>query len=809
MMFFENRFTLRAEYVLRGAHECAARMGHGYVGSEHLLLGLLKEKDSRAAKILSGEGVTESIVREKICERTGVGSAAEKTAQGLTPCARSIVGTALDDARQKGAPFIGTEHLLVGILSETECEAGKLLERIGVDIPKIKRLLMSSPSDGQADSKRGESRQGKEKNEIKQLRSCARDLCELVREGRVDPVIGRDEELGRIIRILTRRTKNNPLLLGDPGVGKTAVVEGLAERIVKGNVPKELADKRIFMLDISSVVAGTKYRGEFEERIKAILKEVSRSKDIILFIDEIHTIVGAGAAEGAIDAANILKPALSRREIQLIGATTMEEFKKYIERDAALNRRFQTVKIEEPRRDACFEIISGLRKSYERHHGVKITDEAISAAIDMSERYLGDRRLPDKAIDLIDEAASRTRLYAAAPPPRMRELEEAVFETAKLKDTRIKAQDFEEAAKLRDREIQLRGELRKLSCEWQKIVEGHAFVDAESIAGIVGEQTGIPVTRLTESETARLVALEEKLRERIVGQETAIKAVSRAVRRSRSGLSDPGRPVGSFLFAGPTGVGKTELCKALAELLFGDENKLIRIDMSEYMDRHEVSKLIGSPPGYVGYDSGTTLIDRVCREPYSLVLFDEVEKAHPDVMNILLQILEDGFLTDSHGKRASFKNSLVVMTSNIGATRMSSVGVGFSQAELSEKRAVGDVMADIEKSFRPELVNRIDEIIVFSKPGEGEMLRICEIMLEKTVRRAGEKGIELEISDEVKRELAKRGYSDKYGARPIRREIQKNIEDALAEVYLENNCASGRYTATIQNNEIMISHVPD
>ncbi len=805
-MFFENRFTLRAESVLRCAHECAAELGHGYVGSEHILLGIMRDGEGKAAKILTSEGVSASKLRETVCETTGMGKACKNTVQGLTPCSRRIVKAAYNKSRSSECGFIGDEHLLMGILAEEGSTAKKLLKNMGVDAEKISRLLMPSGGENGAEyRKAGDNRQNREKNETKLLRNYGRDLCELVRAGKTDPVIGREKELDHMIEILARRTKNNPLLLGDPGVGKTAVAEGLAERIVKGNVPKILAGKKVYMLDISGVVAGTKYRGEFEERIRSILREVSRAGDIILFIDEIHTIVGAGAAEGAIDAANILKPALSRREIQLIGATTHEEYRRYIERDAALSRRFQTVEVKEPTKRECMEILTGLRSKYEQHHKIRITDEAISAAIELSVKYLPERRLPDKAIDLIDEAASRAKIYTSSPPPRMRELEEEIVNVVGMKENCASSEDFEGAAALRDREEKLRRELSLVSESWQKVLEGSSGIDADCIADIVCSRTGIPVSRITREESQRLLDFESILRKRVVGQENAVNAVSRAVRRGRLGFSDPKRPIGSFLFAGPTGVGKTELCRALSEALFDDEEKLIRIDMSEYMEKHELSKLLGSPPGYVGHDEGTTLVDRVCKAPYSVVLFDEIEKAHPDVMNILLQILEDGTLTDSHGKKADFKNTVIVMTSNIGAERMCAGNVGFGDggknrnAELSK-----NVIADIKRSFRPELFNRIDDVIVFSKLTESDMSKICDIMLATISERMSEFGIVLDVTDEAKSFIIKRGFDEKYGARCLRREIQSSVEDTLADEYLKSDCAGGCYKVYRENEKIKV-----
>ncbi len=803
-MFFENRFTLRAESVLRCAHECAAELGHGYVGSEHILLGILRDGEGKAAKILTAEGVSAEKVRNSIISRTGIGKAHKNTLQGLSPCSRRIVKTAYNKSKSAGDGFIGDEHLLAGILCEESGSAKKLLKSMGADTEKLARLIMPSGGDSGADCRKSaDNRRSSEKNETKLLKNYGRDLCELVREGKTDPVIGREKELENVIEILARRTKNNPLLLGDPGVGKTAVAEGLAERIVKGNVPRILLGKKIFMLDISGVVAGTKYRGEFEERIRSILREVSRAGDIILFIDEIHTIVGAGAAEGAIDAANILKPALSRREIQLIGATTHEEYRKYIEPSAALSRRFQTVKVEEPSKEESTEILAGLREKYEQHHKIRITDEAIDAAIELSKKYIPERRLPDKAIDLIDEAASRAKIYASSPPPRMRELEENIVNAVGMKEKCIMSEDFEGAARFRDREESLRRELSAVSESWQKVLEGRAEIDFDSIAETVCARTGIPTSRITREESRRLLEFESLLRKRIVGQEKAIAAVARAVRRGRLGFSDPKRPIGSFLFAGPTGVGKTELCRALAEALFDDENKLIRMDMSEYMEKHELSKLLGSPPGYVGHDGGTTLADRVCDAPYSVILFDEIEKAHPDVMNILLQVLEDGTITDSHGKRADFKNTVIVMTSNIGAERMCAASVGFGTGGKNEFSEVSkSVVADIKKSFRPELFNRIDDVIVFSKLTEEEASCICDMMISALSGRLSNLGITLNVTDEAKHFIVSRGFDEKYGARGLRRELQSSVEDILAEEYLKNECAAGSYRIYCEKEEI-------
>ena len=793
-MLFEKRFTVRAENVLRTSHECAAEMGHGYVGSEHILMGLLSEKEGNAFSALSGAGITLALIKEKICREIGVGSSGKDTAQGLTPRAIKILKNACNKAVFDDGE-ISTEHILSAILEEDNCNAKKFIMEISGDSKKIRKIILSGGSESESECRRGsEAKGGKEKNDPKILRNYGRDLCELAKEGKFDPVIGRDAEIERVIRILVRRTKNNPILLGDPGVGKTAIAEGLAERIVNGEVPKQMLSKRIYMLDIPAVVAGTKYRGEFEERIKAILKEVIKAKDIIIFIDEIHTIVGAGSAEGAIDAANILKPAMSRREIQIIGATTFEEYKKNIEKDSALNRRFQPVKVDEPTPEKAFEILKGLKGKYEEYHKIVITDEALRAAIELSARYINDRKLPDKAIDLIDEAASRAKLRTSSPPPRLRELEEEIAKLVRQKSEYVKAQHYEVAAKIRDRENSLREELAEINRDIQKLTDGKREIGEENIAEIICEQTGIPASRITENESRRLLALEELLEKRVVGQSRAIAAVSKAIRRRRCGISDTKRPVGSFLFAGPTGVGKTELCKALAEVLFGDEKKIIRVDMSEYMERHESSKLIGSPPGYIGHEEGGSLTDKIRKNPYSVVLFDEIEKAHPDIANLLLQILEDGVLTDAHGRETDFKNTVVVMTSNAGVSKVMSESVGFSHGSTEEnKRFEKGIISEIKKCFSPELVNRIDDIIVFDKLSKETVGEICDKMIEKTLSRTEKIGIDLEISENVREILVSRCYDSKYGARPVRRIIQNEIEDKLSEIYLKNNCKSGKY----------------
>ncbi len=807
-MLFENKFTARAEYALRTAHECAAEMGHGYVGSEHILLGILKNPESRAASLLASGGVKRDAVAAEIYKRKGKGVPGRNTEQGLTPCAKRIVEEAYVRSREEGASFIGTEHLLFGILKEKESSAKEILLDMKTDTDKLRRVVMSS-GEGNAEYKRAaDGRQVKEKSE-KLLKSFGRDLCTLAREGVLDPVVGREKEIESLIRVLARRTKNNPVLLGDPGVGKTAVVEGLASAMANGNVPKILSGKRIFMLDMPGVIAGTKYRGEFEERVKSILREVAKMKDIILFVDEIHTIVGAGSAEGAIDAANILKPALARREVQLIGATTFEEYKKHIERDAALERRFAPITVDEPDPETCCEILLGVCGKYEEHHKVRISEAAIRRAIELSARYINDRKLPDKAIDLIDEAASKISVMSGSPPERMAELENELRDIRYEKGVCVREENFAMAQVLLEKEREVSEELSEISERWHGIIAGKAEVREENIEDIVCERTGIPVSRISEDESARLQRLEEKLSERVVGQEEAIAALSRAIRRSRCGFSEPTKPIGSFLFAGPTGVGKTELCRALAECLFADGRNLIKIDMSEYMERHEISKLIGSPPGYVGHNDCTTLVDRLRRAPYSVVVFDEIEKAHPDVFNILLQILDEGHLTDSSGKRADFKNSIVVMTSNCGAERFSSVSVGFGRKDAELCDIKKSVMDEIKHLFRPELINRIDEIIVFGRLGEREIEKISELMLQKTAERAAKQGIGLEVAASTKKLIAKRGFDEKYGARKLRRTIQNELEAPLAEAFLANGRKKGKYIAYESEGRIITEHTEE
>ena len=799
----ENKFTPRAEEVLRLSQEAAEEMGHGYVGSEHLLLGLIREEEGIAHRVLSEYGVTDEMVCDVLQRSVGKGLSGAAPSQGLTPRAKSVVELAVSEAARMGSSYIGTEHLLMGILREGGNMALRILRTMGVDPKKMYSSIVKKLNDTPHTVTSGVSAANRESDKKnKTLAEFTRDLTEAARTGKLDPVIGRDKEIQRVIQILSRRTKNNPVLIGEPGVGNTAIAEGLAERIVSGDVPEELLDKKLLSLDLSGMVAGTKYRGEFEERIKNTLAEVKKAGNVILFIDELHTIVGAGSAEGAVDAANIIKPALGRGEIRVIGATTLNEYRKYIEKDAALERRFQPVTVGEPTPEATLEILKGLRDKYEAHHKLTITDEALEAAVQLSKRYIGDRFLPDKAIDLMDEAASQVRMTAEASSPDLKALEEKIAALHREKSEAVTAQDFEKAAQLRDIEKNYQEQVEIERDNWRKqMAQNRGSVTADDVAKVVAGWTGIPVTRLTEDESMRLLKLEEKLHQRVVGQDEAVNAVAKAIRRSRVGLKDPKRPIGSFLFLGPTGVGKTELCKTLAEAMFGDENAMVRIDMSEYMEKHTVSRLVGSPPGYVGHEEGGQLTEKVRRKPYSVVLFDEIEKAHEDVWNILLQILEDGIVTDSQGRKVDFKNTIIVMTSNVGAKNITAdaARLGFDGGDKDEKeseeahfgRIRDAVMADLKRTFRPEFLNRIDEIIVFRQLTEDNIRQIARRMLDVTGARMAQQGITLEADDDAVAELARDGFDPQYGARPLRRAIQSMVEDAVAEKMLEGELKSG------------------
>ncbi len=790
-----NRFTEKAQSALNCALERARAFGHTYVGSEHILLGLLSDSDSIACRILNGRGVTEDKTTELIRDNVGAGSPTSVSAADMTPMTKKLIEESAYASSRLGNSYIGTEHLLIAIMSETESYANKLIRAQTQALQEIKNdisdFLGGAPEEKRRDSVRGEKKSDAVDG-APTLSKFGTNLVKLANEGRIDPIIGRDSETERVIQILSRRTKNNPCLIGEPGVGKTAVVEGLAQRIADGSVPENLRDRIIVSLDIAGMVAGAKYRGEFEERMKGVMEEVAKNPKIILFVDEIHTIIGAGGAEGAVDAANILKPALARGAMQLIGATTIDEYRKYIEKDAALERRFQSVTVGEPTPEEAVQILLGLRDKYEAHHKLKISDEAINAAVKLSVRYIGDRYLPDKAIDLIDEAASRLRLRGFTPTPEAKALEDELKSVSAEKEEAILAEDYERAALLRDKEKQLTESLE--GEKKNKDGKSDAVVGEEHIQEIVTAWTGIPVKKLAGEESERLLMLEEILRGRIIGQDEAVSAVARAIRRGRTGLKDPKRPVGSFIFLGPTGVGKTELTKALADVMFGDESAMIRIDMSEFMEPHSTAKLIGSPPGYVGYDDGGQLTEKIRRHPYSVVLFDEIEKAHPDVFNILLQILEDGILTDAHGRRVDFKNTVIIMTSNVGAGSIVDTPkhLGFAESSDSgEDKMKASVLEALKRTFRPEFLNRLDETVIFNKLTDENIREIAHLMLRDVAKRVAEKNIEITFSDGVAEHLAKEGFDPVYGARPLRRAIVRAIEDSFSEKLLSGEVKDG------------------
>lgn len=801
-MYQFKGFTEKANKALNLAIESAEEMRHNYVGTEHILYGLVKEGSGVAATALNECGVTEDALREKLESINGTMSLVELTPDDFTPRTKRVLRAAVIISSKTGYTYVGTEHLLLAILSESDSYAVAFLEELGVSVERLTQAV-SKGMQGGADEGFGgfenESAPNGSQKGGSALDKFGRDLTQAAKNGEIDPVIGREKEIQRVIQILSRRTKNNPVLIGEPGVGKTAVAEGLALEIAKGNVPEILKDKRVVSLDLTGMVAGAKYRGDFEERIKAAIDEVKKSKNTILFIDELHTIVGAGAAEGSADAANILKPSLARGDFQVIGATTLNEYRKYIEKDAALERRFQPVKVGEPTPEQAVQILKGLRDSYEAHHKVKITDEAISAAVTLSSRYIADRYLPDKAIDLIDEGASKVRLASLTSPDNVKELEDEIADYEKEKASAINEQDFERAARLRDEQKELQTKLDDAKKKWQEQQKGNSGeVTAEDIAKIVSEWTGIPVVQLTKEESERLLNMENVLHERVIGQSEAVTAIAKAIRRGRVGLKDPKRPVGSFIFLGPTGVGKTELCKALAEAMFGDENAMLRLDMSEYMEKHTVSKLIGSPPGYVGFEEGGQLTEKVRRKPYSVVLFDEIEKAHPDVFNMLLQILEDGRLTDSQGRTVDFKNTVIIMTSNVGARliteKQSSLGFNSENenAEESEKKDIKElVTGELRKVFRPEFLNRVDDIIVFNKLNKDEIKQIAVKMLKTLENRLDKMNIKISFTDNAISEIADKGFDENYGARPLRRAIQNEIEDPLSEQMLEGKVKDG------------------
>jgi len=790
-MSFQGRFTENARKALGLAQEEARSLGHNYVGTEHLLLGIIEVEDSTASEVLGEMNVTADGIREQVERLVGKGDFNFTDAFGYTPRTKNVIEYSVVEAKGLSHSYVGTEHLLLALLRERASVAARILIDLGVDLKSLRdRLIGGMREEGSGSGKA--STGGK----TPKLDKFGRDLTQAARDGELDPVIGRQKEIERVIQILSRRTKNNPVLIGEPGVGKTAIAEGLAQRIIEGKIPELLRDKRVFMLDLSGMIAGTKYRGEFEQRLKDAMEEMQKAGNVILFIDELHTIIGAGAAEGAIDAANILKPALARGEIQAVGATTLDEYRKRIEKDTALERRFQPVMVGEPSRDESIEILKGLRDRYEAHHKVRITDEAIKAAVNLSDRYISDRFLPDKAIDLIDEAASRMRIMTYTTPPDMKQLEEKLAEIRKTKDEAVNNQNFEKAAELRDREREALSEIDQRRETWEKERNTEDnVVGEEEIAQIVSSWVSIPVQKITEGESARLMHLEEVLHKRVIGQEEAVTAVSKAVRRARAGLKDPKRPIGSFVFLGPTGVGKTELSKALGEALFGDEDSLIRVDMSEYMEKHSVSKLVGSPPGYVGFEEGGQLTEKVRRKPYSVILLDEVEKAHPDVFNILLQIMEDGRLTDSQGRTVDFRNTVIIMTANIGAAAAQNTGtLGFGNLRGGTQdydRMKERMLEEMKKTFRPEFLNRIDEVIVFHALEKEHTRKIVDLMLEKVSARLAEKDIHIEVSEAARDYLTKEGFDPHYGARPLRRAIQRMVEDGLSEEILSGNIKLG------------------
>ena len=792
MKYNFNGFTAKANEALNQAINSAEILGHTYIGSEHLLLGLLKIGSGVASAVLNKNGVTPEKIEELIRTKIGNGTQTKLSPDYFTPRAKKVIEVAMNGCNNIGKKYVGTEHLLVAILSDGDNYAIRFLNELGVDVAMITSEALNAS--GIEINPNVSKPKSQEKSNTPTLLKYGRNLTEEAKQGKIDPVIGREQEIQRVLQILCRRTKNNPCLIGEPGVGKTAIIEGLAQQIASGNVPEILMDKKVFTLDLTGMVAGTKYRGDFEERIKSVIEEVTNSKDIILFIDEVHTIIGAGSAEGSTDAANILKPQLARGEFQLIGATTISEYRKNIEKDSALERRFQPVTVNEPDLDDALLILKGLKEKYEEHHKVKITDDAIEAAVKLSSRYITDRFLPDKAIDLIDEAASRVRLNASHIPDTLKDLEKEIKNTESEKDEAIAAQEFERAATLRDTANELKEKYKLEKEKWN--TENSASsgeVTSENIAEIVSSWTGVPVLQLSEEESERLLRLEDELHARLVGQNEAVTAVSKAIRRGRVGLKDPKRPIGSFIFSGPTGVGKTELCKALAEAMFGSENMMIRLDMSEYMEKHTVSRLVGSPPGYVGFEEGGQLTEKVRRNPYSVVLFDEIEKAHPDVFNMLLQILEDGILTDSQGRKVDFKNTVIIMTSNVGARMITEkkVSFGFGENQDANKDVKELVLGELKSTFRPEFLNRVDDIIVFEKLQKSEIEEIAEKMLNNLSKRTKNLNIELKFEPSVKSKLAEIGFDAVYGARPLRREIQNKIEDTLSEKLLDKTVQNG------------------
>ncbi len=793
-MFMFGRFTERAQQVLVLAQDEARRLNHNFIGTEHLLLGLVKEGAGIAARVLQNAGIDLNRLRQEVEKIIPKGEKTLSQSISYTPRAKRVIELSIEESQNLGHNYIGTEHLLLGLLREGEGIAAQVLTNIGIDLKRARKEVIQLL--GGEESHGGGFRSAKPGQQTPTVDAYGRDLTQLAREGKLDPVIGREKEIERVIQVLSRRTKNNPCLIGEPGVGKTAIAEGLAQRIMEGSTPEILNGKRVVTIELSAIVAGTKYRGEFEERLRKLIQELRQAGNIIMFIDELHTIIGAGAAEGAIDASNILKPALARGELQCIGATTIDEYRKHVERDPALERRFQPIQVGEPTKEESIAILKGLRDRYEAHHKVKITDEALEAAVNLSDRYIADRFLPDKAIDLIDEAASRVRIRNYTTPPDLREVKDKVENLKNEKEAAVRNQEFELAAKLRDQEQKLKEELGELLREWEqkKGVSDQVVVSEEDVSHIVASWTGVPVKRLIEAESERLLKLEEILHQRVIGQDEAVTAVSKAVRRAHTGLKDPNRPIGSFIFLGPTGVGKTELARALAEALFDDEKAMIRLDMSEFMEKHTVARLIGAPPGYVGYDEGGQLTEKVRRKPYSVILFDEIEKAHPDVYNALLQILEDGRLTDGKGRTVDFRNTVVVMTSNVGATfikKQARMGFRSDDEQASYEQMKERVLEELKRTFRPEFLNRLDEVTVFHNLNKNHIIEILDIMLKELNRRLEEYNMTLEVSQAAKDQLIKEGFNPLYGARPLRRTLQKRLEDGISEEMLQGKIVSG------------------
>ncbi|MEB7435775.1 ATP-dependent Clp protease ATP-binding subunit [Mammaliicoccus sciuri] len=787
-----GRLTERAQRVLAHAQEEAMRLNHSNIGTEHLLLGLMKEPEGIAAKVLDAFGITEEKVTKEVENLIGQGQE-QVGAIHYTPRAKKVIELSMDEARKLNHTFVGTEHLLLGLIRENEGVAARVFANLDLNITKARAQVVKSLGSPEQGSKNAQTT----KNQATPtLDGLARDLTVIAQDGTLDPVVGRSDEITRVIEVLSRRTKNNPVLIGEPGVGKTAIVEGLAQAIVQNEVPETLKGKRVMSLDMGTVVAGTKYRGEFEERLKKVMEEIHQAGNIVLFIDELHTLIGAGGAEGAIDASNILKPALARGELQCIGATTLDEYRKYIEKDAALERRFQPVTVDEPNTEDSISILKGLRDRYEAHHRINISDEAIEAAVNMSDRYISDRFLPDKAIDLIDEASSKVRLRNYTTPPSLKELESELETVKKEKDAAVHSQEFENAANLRDKQTKLEKQLEDTKNEWKKAQgEKNTCVTAEDITVVVANWTGIPITKLNETESERLLNLETILHERVIGQNDAVKSISKAVRRARAGLKDPKRPIGSFIFLGPTGVGKTELARTLADAMFGEEDAMIRVDMSEFMEKHSVSRLVGSPPGYVGHDDGGQLTENVRRKPYSVILFDEIEKAHPDVFNILLQVLDDGHLTDSKGRKVDFRNTVIIMTSNVGAQELQNakfVGFGAKESGPDYETIRKTMMDELKQQFRPEFLNRVDDIIVFHKLEKTHLKEIVNKMAGNLTKRLSEQGIHITLSDSAQEKIADEGFDPEYGARPLTRAIQKHVEDNLSELILSGQDLVGK-----------------